>query len=169
MISQDAPVRTARLAVIVLAEPPAREPQRGGPQMAKTPELGSAAPDFTPPGVHLTAGEATRAEYTLSAQRGRPLVLAFYPGDETAACTRQLCSCISGFESFDNLGAVVWGLNPQDVDSHERFARKRDLKMPLLADTGLAVSRQYGITLGSAACADRCSCSTGKASCAGST
>jgi len=118
--------------------------------MAKPPEAGTAAPDFTLPGVLLTAGGATRADYTLSEQRGRPLVLAFYPGDETAVCTRQLCSYTSGFESFESLGATVWGISPQDVDSHEQFARKHGLKMPLLADTGLAVSRQYGITLGGA-------------------
>jgi peroxiredoxin Q/BCP len=118
--------------------------------MAKSPVLGAPAPDFTLPGVQVTAGEAARREYTLSAERGRPLVLAFYPGDDTAVCTRQLCSYTSGFESFENLGAAVWGISPQDVDSHERFARKHGLAMPLLADTGVAVSRQYGITLGSA-------------------
>lgn len=119
--------------------------------MAKTPDTGQAAPDFTLPGLELQGGEAVRADYTLSAQRGRPLVLAFYPGDNTAVCTRQLCSYTSGLEAFTGVGAVVWAVSPQGLDSHEKFARKYDLAFPLLADEGLGVSRRYGITLGGAA------------------
>ena len=118
--------------------------------MAKTPDIGQAAPDFTLPGVLLTDGDAAQADYTLSAQRGSPLVLAFYPGDNTAVCTKQLCSYTSGLESFTNFGATVWAISPQDLASHEQFARKYSLAFPLLADEGLRVSRQYGITLGSA-------------------
>lgn len=118
--------------------------------MAKTPEVGKTAPDFTLPGVLVTAEGAARADYTLSAQRGKPVVLAFYPGDNTSVCTKQLCSYTSGLDSFTGLGATVWGISPQDVDSHEGFARKYDLAFPLLADTGLAVARQYGIGLAGA-------------------
>jgi peroxiredoxin Q/BCP len=117
--------------------------------MAKTPEVGEAAPDFTLPGVVLADGQAVRGEYALSAMRGTPVVLAFYPGDDTVVCTRQLCSYTAGLESFAGVGATVWGISPQDVDSHERFARKRELGFPLLADVGLAVTRAYGIGLGS--------------------
>jgi peroxiredoxin Q/BCP len=116
--------------------------------MAKTPDVDAAAPDFTLPGIALTDGQAERRDYTLSAQRGRPLVLAFYPGDDTAVCTRQLCSYTSELDSFTNLNAVVWGISPQDLDSHEAFARKHQLAFPLLADTDHIVTRQYGITLG---------------------
>jgi peroxiredoxin Q/BCP len=118
--------------------------------LAKTPEIGQAAPDFTLPGVSVTGGEAERADYTLSAQRGSPLVLAFYPGDNTSVCTRQLCSYTSGLEAFTNFGAAVWAISPQGLDSHEQFARKFNLGFPLLADEGLKVSRQYGITLAGA-------------------
>lgn len=117
--------------------------------MAKTPDTGVAAPDFTLPGVALTGGQAERGDYTLSAQRGHPLVLAFYPGDNTAVCTRQLCSYTSELESFTQLDAAVWAISPQDLDSHEGFARKYELAFPLLADTDLAVTKQYGIGLGS--------------------
>jgi peroxiredoxin Q/BCP len=117
--------------------------------MAKQPEIGQAAPDFTLPGVTLADGQAVRGEYALSAARGAPLVLAFYPGDDTAVCTRQLCSYTADLADFAGVGATVWGISPQDVDSHEAFARKRDLGFPLLADVGLAVSREYGIGLGS--------------------
>ena len=119
--------------------------------MAKIPEVGEAAPDFTLPGVALADGQAVRGEYPLSAMRGAPVVLAFYPGDDTFVCTRQLCSYTAGLEGFAGVGATVWGISPQDVDSHEKFARKRELGFPLLADVGLAVTRAYGIGLGSGA------------------
>ncbi|MFE5329740.1 peroxiredoxin [Embleya sp. NPDC056575] len=116
--------------------------------MSKTPDIGAPAPDFTLDAVRLTAGEAIREPLTLSAQRGRPVVLAFYPGDDTAVCTKQLCSYSSGFEQFTDLDAVVWGISPQGLDSHERFARKHGLRMPLLADTEHRAVESYGIGMG---------------------
>lgn len=117
--------------------------------MAKQPETGTPAPEFSLPGGVLSGsgGEAAfvRREFTLSANSGRPTVLAFYPGDDTAVCTKQLCSYSSGLERFEELDADVWGVSPQDVDSHEAFARKHGLRMPLLADTDLVVARAYGV------------------------
>jgi peroxiredoxin Q/BCP len=118
--------------------------------VARTPQIGQVPPDFTLQGIEVVGGAATTAEYTLSQQRGRPVVLAFYPGDNTAVCTKQLCSYTSGLDSFAGLGATIWAISPQGLDSHEQFARKFALAFPLLADTGLDVSRQYGITLGNA-------------------
>ena len=115
--------------------------------MAKTPEIGQIAPDFTLPGIQLTGSGVSQSEYTLSQQRGQPLVLAFYPGDNTPVCTRQLCSYTSGLESLTGFGASVWAISPQGLASHEQFARKNGLSFPLLADEGLAVARQYGIAL----------------------
>jgi len=115
--------------------------------VAKTPEIGQIAPDFTLPGIQLTGSGVSQSEYTLSQQRGQPLVLAFYPGDNTPVCTRQLCSYTSGLESFTGFGASVWAISPQGLASHEQFARKNGLAFPLLADDGLAVARQYGIAL----------------------
>jgi thioredoxin-dependent peroxiredoxin len=119
-------------------------------RVAKTPETGQVSPDFTLSGIELAGGEATQSRYTLSEQRGRPIVLAFYPGDNTAVCTRQLCSYTSGLENFTSFGASVWAISPQGLASHEQFARKYNLAFPLLADEGLTVARQYGITLGGA-------------------
>jgi len=116
--------------------------------MPKSPAVGRPAPEFTLPGVVLADGAAERRAFSLTAQRGRPLVLAFYPGDETAVCTRQMCSYSSGLDRFTALDATVWGISPQDVDSHESFARHHGLAMPLLADTDLAVASAYGITVG---------------------
>ncbi len=118
--------------------------------MAKTPQTGQIPPDFTLPGIELSGDEAVQGEYTLSRHRGKPIVLAFYPGDNTAVCTRQLCSYTSGLESFTGFGATVWAISPQGLASHEQFARKYGLAFPLLADEGLTVSREYGITLGGA-------------------
>jgi peroxiredoxin Q/BCP len=118
--------------------------------VAKTPETGQVPPDFTLPGITLAGGEAIQTDYTLSQQRGKPIVLAFYPGDNTAVCTRQLCSYTSGLESFTGFGAAVWAISPQGLASHEQFARKYNLAFPLLADEGLTVARQYGITIGGA-------------------
>ena len=116
--------------------------------MSNGPEVGDKAPDFTLPGLHLTETGVERGEYTLSAQLGHPLVLAFYPGDETTVCTRQMCSYSSGMEEFAGLSATVWGISPQDLDSHEAFARKHTLRQPLLADVEREVVRAYGIGLG---------------------
>ncbi|MGW2921733.1 peroxiredoxin [Streptomyces angustmyceticus] len=113
--------------------------------MASAPHIGTLVPDFTLPGGVLTGDRFERRDYALSLQRGRPLVLAFYPGDDTSVCTKQLCSYSSGLEQFQDQDAEVWGISPQDVDSHERFARKYDLRMPLLADTDRRVARAFGV------------------------
>jgi thioredoxin-dependent peroxiredoxin len=118
--------------------------------VARTPDLGQPAPDFTLPGVLVTGGEAVRAQYALSQQRGAPVVLAFYPGDNTTVCTKQLCSYTSGLEQFTNFGAAVWAISPQGLDSHEQFARKYSLAFPLLADEDMLVSRTYGINISGA-------------------
>lgn len=107
------------------------------------PDLGTSAPDFTLPGWS-PSGEQ---EFALSAHRGRPVVLAFYPGDETAVCTRQLCSYAAGLDALTGLDAVLWGISPQDVTSHRAFAEHRGLSFPLLADTDRSVVASYGIGL----------------------
>ncbi|MEV4995250.1 peroxiredoxin [Streptomyces niveus] len=118
--------------------------------MAAAPGPGRPVTNFTLPGGVLekvTDGDDTfvRREYRLDERRGHPLVLAFYPGDDTSVCTKQLCSYSSGLETFTELGAEVWGISPQDVDSHEAFARKYGLRIPLLADTDRTVARAFGI------------------------
>jgi peroxiredoxin Q/BCP len=115
--------------------------------MAKSPEVGTAAPDFTLPGLLLTDGTAEQREYRLSEAQGRPLVLVFYPGDDTAVCTKQLCEYTSDLDRFKGLNAEVWGISPQDLTSHEAFARKHRLGFPLLADTDRAVARAFGIAV----------------------
>ena len=103
-------------------------------------EVGEVAPDFTLPGIENGA----KRDYTLSEYRGRKVMLAFYPGDNTPGCTRQMCSYRDEFSVFEGVQATLLGISPQDVDSHERWAQKRNLQFPLLADTERAVAREYG-------------------------
>jgi peroxiredoxin Q/BCP len=102
--------------------------------------IGDPAPDFTLPG---TGGR----DYTLSSYRGRPVVLVFYPGDDTPVCTRQLTTYNEDLAAFDGVSAQVLAISPQDVASHERFASRHGFRFPLLADTDKAVARAYD-TLG---------------------
>jgi thioredoxin-dependent peroxiredoxin len=104
-------------------------------------ESGQEAPDFTLPGIE----KGERREFTLSEFRGRNVVLAFYPGDFTPGCTRQMCSYRDDFSAFEKIGAVLLGLSPQDVDSHEKWAEKRNLPFPLLADVDKNVVDAYGV------------------------
>jgi peroxiredoxin Q/BCP len=112
--------------------------------MTTTPEPGDPAPTFTLPGT----ADGVRADYTLSDERGHPLVLAFYPGDETLVCTKQLCSYQDDLSAFSDLGAQLWGISSQDIESHEAFQRNRHLTFPLLADERSEVFAAYGLGLG---------------------
>ncbi|MFE5773320.1 peroxiredoxin [Streptomyces sp. NPDC056485] len=114
--------------------------------MAHTPKIGDTVVDFRLPGGHLDGETFHRREYTLGEQRGKPLVLAFYPGDDTPVCTAQLCSYSDGLAALQFAGATVWGISPQGIDSHEQFARNRNLRMPLLSDQGRMVAKSFGIT-----------------------
>jgi peroxiredoxin Q/BCP len=105
--------------------------------MAKV-DVRDEAPDFELPG---TGGRT----YKLSDLRGKNVVLAFYPGDETRVCTAQFCSYRDDGDRLNRIDADVLGISPQSVDSHERWTQEQDLNVPLLADEDLAVSRRYGV------------------------
>lgn len=105
------------------------------------PQVGDPAPDFDLPGT----GER---RYRLADYAGRLLMLAFYPGDFTPTCTRQLCSYQEGSERLSALGVELLAVSRQDLDSHQRFASKYELDMPLLADTDGSVAAAYGVKFG---------------------
>jgi thioredoxin-dependent peroxiredoxin len=111
-------------------------------------EVGDVAPDFVLPGMRLIDGRAEHADYRLSDHRGSPIVLAFYPLDGSKVCTDQLCSYQDQFEGFDALGAQIWGISLQGVESHEEFARAEGLTFPLLGDHRDGVGAAYGTMLG---------------------
>lgn len=105
---------------------------------APAPGVGDPAPEFCLSG---TSGRT----YCVADHGPGPLVLVFYPADGTPVCTQQLRSYNEDLTAFEALGATVWCLSPQDVDSHERFAKEENLSLPLLADVGKAVGVAYGI------------------------
>ena len=99
---------------------------------------GEPAPDFT---LRSDAGE----DVTLSDLRGRPVVLYFYPKDDTPGCTTQACSFRDAYGEFEERGAVVLGVSPDTESSHARFKAKHDLPFALLADPGHEVAERYGV------------------------
>jgi thioredoxin-dependent peroxiredoxin len=112
-------------------------------------DVGDVAPDFVLPGIQMVGGQAERRPFRLSEERGHPMVLAFYPLDQSKVCTEQMCSYQDNFAGFDALGAQVWAISVQGIESHEEFARKQGLSFPLLADSRDGVAKTYGVsTLG---------------------
>jgi peroxiredoxin Q/BCP len=104
-----------------------------------SPQVGDRAPGFTLPG---TGGR----DYSLAECAGRPVVLVFYPGDNTPVCTSQLNAYTGDIGRFDAVNARVLAISPQDVPSHEQFAcRQGGFAFPLLADTDQTVAAAYGV------------------------
>ena len=101
-------------------------------------KVGAPAPDFT-------LRDSGGAEWRLSDQRGKVVVLLFYPGDETPICTRQMCSVRDRWQDYAATGAEVVGISTDTVESHRRFAEHHHLPLRLLADTGGEVARAYGV------------------------
>jgi thioredoxin-dependent peroxiredoxin len=101
-------------------------------------EEGAPAPDF-----ELTSDGGQTVK--LSALRGSPIVLYFYPKDDTPGCTTQACGIRDVYGEFEQAGAVVLGVSPDDEESHVKFKRKYDLPFTLLADSDHAVAERYGV------------------------
>jgi thioredoxin-dependent peroxiredoxin len=101
-------------------------------------EEGLPAPDFE---LASDGGERVR----LSDLRGRPVVLYFYPEDDTPGCTAQTCELRDQYSLFRERGAVVLGVSPDDEASHARFREKYSLPFTLLADPGHRVADDYGV------------------------
>jgi peroxiredoxin Q/BCP len=99
--------------------------------------VGDLAPDFTLP---ATGGTSV----SLSSFRGQPVVLVFYPGDDTPVCTKQLNSYNNELSAFEGVGAQVLAVSAQDIASHDQFSLKHGFGFPLLADTDKAVASLYG-------------------------
>jgi peroxiredoxin Q/BCP len=98
---------------------------------------GSPAPDFA-----LASDSGERV--TLSQFRGSPVVLYFYPKDDTPGCTAQACGIRDAWGEFQRAGAVVLGVSPDDERSHVKFKEKYDLPFALLTDTDHKVADEYG-------------------------
>jgi peroxiredoxin Q/BCP len=101
-------------------------------------EEGKPAPDF-----ELTSDTGERVK--LSDLRGKPVVLYFYPKDDTPGCTTQACGIRDVYSDFRQRGAVVLGVSPDDEASHVKFKEKYSLPFTLLADPDHAVAQEYGV------------------------
>jgi peroxiredoxin Q/BCP len=101
-------------------------------------EEGKPAPDFELP---TDSGETVK----LSELRGKPVVLYFYPKDDTPGCTAQACGIRDAYGEFEREGAVVFGVSADDETSHTKFRSKYELPFTLLADTDHSVAEQYGV------------------------
>ena len=110
----------------------------GDPTNGGVVEEGRPAPDFT---LTSDSGEAV----TLSSFRGAPVVLYFYPRDDTPGCTAQARGIRDAWGEFEKRGAVVLGVSPDDEASHAKFRAKYQLPFTLLADVGHAVADRYGV------------------------
>jgi peroxiredoxin Q/BCP len=99
-------------------------------------KTGDPAPDFT-----LTTGDGETV--SLRGLRGRPVVLYFYPRDDTPGCTTEACSFRDLQPEFKKRNAAVFGVSTDDLKSHQKFAHKYDLTFPLLSDPDHAVAEAY--------------------------
>jgi len=101
-------------------------------------EEGKPAPEFE---LHSDTGESVK----LSDLRGKPVVLYFYPKDDTPGCTTQACGIRDAYAEFERAGAVVLGVSPDDEKSHVKFRAKYELPFALLADPDHEVAERYGV------------------------
>jgi peroxiredoxin Q/BCP len=105
------------------------------------PRVGDPAPDFALDGVP----PPDSGRYTLNQQRGRVVVLAFYPGDFTPVCLRQLQHYEDQRQKLVATGATLWAISTDGLEKHERMAKSYALSFPLLCDDGGQVAQAYGV------------------------
>jgi thioredoxin-dependent peroxiredoxin len=99
---------------------------------------GTQAPDFTLP-------DQDAKDVTLSTLKGQPVVLYFYPKDDTPGCTTEACAFRDARADYEAAGARVIGVSPDDVKSHGKFIKKHELNFTLLADVGAKICSAYGV------------------------
>jgi thioredoxin-dependent peroxiredoxin len=100
--------------------------------------VGDTAPNFT---VKDTTGNTV----TLANLAGQPVVMYFYPKDDTPGCTKQACSFRDNYAQYTSKGITVFGVSMDDESSHQAFTAKFDLPFPLLADTDGAIAKAYDV------------------------
>jgi peroxiredoxin Q/BCP len=116
---------------------------------ADMPKVGDKAPDFSAP-----ASDGTTAHLSDYVGKG-PIILYFYPKDDTKGCTAEACGIRDTMEEFKGLDAIVLGVSFDSVDSHKAFIAKYKLPFVLLADTGKKIAKTYGVADDSSKVASR--------------
>jgi peroxiredoxin Q/BCP len=102
------------------------------------PDIGTKAPDFA---LVSSNGDTVRLD---DFAEKNYVVLIFYPGDETPGCTKQLCAVRDDYAAFEAKAAKVFGVNPADAASHQKFIKKQSYQFPLLIDEGQKAAKLYG-------------------------
>lgn len=102
------------------------------------PQMNDTAPDFTLP---VTGG----GDITLSNLKGQPVVLFFYPRDDTPGCTKESIGFSESLKEFEAAGAKVFGISRDTMAKHDKFTAKHDLTVPLLSDEEGGVTEAYGV------------------------
>jgi peroxiredoxin Q/BCP len=110
---------------------------KGGYTMSEL-QVGQPVPEFT---LEASGGQ----EISLSDYRGKKVVLYFYPKDSTPGCTQEACDFRDSAAAYEQKGAVVLGISPDPVKSHDKFAQKYELSFPLLSDPDHAVAEAFGV------------------------
>jgi thioredoxin-dependent peroxiredoxin len=105
---------------------------------ARALQVDDKAPDFELP---LNEG----GTFKLSDARGTPVVLYFYPKDDTSGCTTEACNFRDNMDVISETGALLYGISPDNIASHNKFVAKYELNFPLLADEGAKVAQEYGV------------------------
>lgn len=108
--------------------------------MVKThyPPIGKKAPDFSLP-------DTNGAQVKLSKLKGQPVVVYFYPKDDTSGCTVEACQFTDHYKQFQKKGVLVFGISKDDVESHKKFIKKHNIGIPLLSDESGKVLEKYGV------------------------
>lgn len=108
------------------------------------PREGSKAPEFSLPWANKETVGTPDSPYELWRDRGKTVVLAFYPGDFTKGCTAEMQTFADQYETLFGADVVVLGVSADPLESHQRFAASLDLPFRLLSDPGQVVARRYG-------------------------
>ncbi len=108
-------------------------------------EVSEKAPDFEADAFWRGREEGETYRFRLQNLRGKKVVLAFYPGDFTLVCTKEMCEFQENLNSLSGLNAQVVGISVDSLEKHKKFAEKYDLDFPLIADTKQKVGQLYGV------------------------